>query len=269
MGECMKNYKENFNLEEKEIADEVADEILTVDENQNRTLFWLILLFLICLIFLVSSLSFAIFNTYYNGDSTNVVDVGTDIVVNKKTKDKDTNISHEDQKSDSVPAKPITRKAKKHKKIDAGTVLFSFNENSNYIYMTNVYPTEDEIGKQLNGDKEYFDFNISSSLKDATGSITYEIALLPSEGNTLDTSDIRVNLVENGKDVSINKNMINNFSDLPDSSKRPGAKLIYKKTVSKTSVNEYVFRMWYSYNAEVSSQSKQFGCRVVVNAYYE
>lgn len=281
----MEDYKENLNLEEQEIADEVADEILTVDESENRILFLLILLFLICLIFLVASLSFAIFNTYYNGNSTNVIDVGTDIVVDQKNKDDNKNKNRDKDASASTttdsnkgsesstitPTKAKDKnKEKNHKKkIDKGTVLFSFSENSNYIYMTDVFPTKDEIGKQLSGDKEYFDFNISSTLKNTSGKITYEIALLPSDDNTLSSKDVRVNLTENGKDVSINKNMVNNFSDLPNSSKRSGAKVIYKKTVSKTNINEYVFRMWYSYNAKVSSQKKQFSCRVVVNAYYE
>ena len=46
---------------DKEVADQVADEILTVEED-DRGLFYLILVFLICLIFLVASLAFAIFN---------------------------------------------------------------------------------------------------------------------------------------------------------------------------------------------------------------
>ena len=78
-----------FDYEDKVVADQVADEILTVEEDDDRWLFFLLLLFLICLIFLVSSLSFAIFNTYYNGDSSNVIDVGTDIIVNHNKKDKE------------------------------------------------------------------------------------------------------------------------------------------------------------------------------------
>ena len=63
----MKEDKENFTFEEKVVADQVADEILTVEvDKENRRYFFLVLLFLICLIFLVSSVSFSVFNTYYN-----------------------------------------------------------------------------------------------------------------------------------------------------------------------------------------------------------
>ena len=70
---------------DKEVADQVADEILTVEED-DRGLFYLILVFLICLIFLVASLAFAIFNNYYNGDSTNVIDIDTDVIVDQTPK---------------------------------------------------------------------------------------------------------------------------------------------------------------------------------------
>lgn len=258
----------NLDYEEKVIADEVADEILTVEEDEDRWLFFLILIFLICLIFLVSSLSFAIFNTYYNGDSTNVINVGTDIVVNrdKEKKEKDNNDNNNSSNTDDNNKKPTS--PKKH--IEDGSIIFSFNEQSNYIYMTDVYPTKDEVGKMLTGDKEYFDFNISAALKNIkSGKIVYEISLIPLDNNTLNQSDIRVYLTEDGKEVSINNNMVNTYSNLPDSEFRPGAKVIYRKSVSGSNVSEYVFRMWLSYNAKVSKVSKQFGCKVAVDAYYE
>lgn len=257
----MNKDEKNFDIYEKEVADQVADEILTVEED-NHGLFFLMLVFLICLIFLVASLSFAIFNTYYNGDSTNVIDVGTDIVVDQTKKNKEDN--------SSPSGKSPARRKTPSKKVEAGTILFSFSEKSNNIYMTNVFPTKDEVGMKLTGDKEYFDFNISATMKNIKkGKIIYEISLVPMDGNTISEQDIRVYLTENGKDVSINKNNVNNYSDLPNSKYRSNGKVIYKKTLSKSSNNDYVFRMWYSYGAKVYKESKQFGCKVAVDAYYE
>ena len=256
-------------FEDKVVADQVADEILTVEEDDGRGLFFLLLLFLICLIFLVSSLSFAIFNTYYNGDSTNVIDVGTDIIVNhvKKEEDKKRDTKNDDNGSSSTSE---DKEKKPGRKIEAGSILFSFNEKSNNIYMTDVYPTPDEVGKTLTGDKEYFDFNISGVFKNIdSGKIVYEISLIPIEGNTLDSKDIRVYLTEDGKDVSINNNIVNNYTDLPDSTYRSNGKVIYRRSISKNNVSEYVFRMWLSSKAKVSKVSKQFGCKVAVDAYYE
>ena len=251
-------------FEDKVIADQVADEILTIEEDDDKGLFLLLLLFLICLIFLVSSLSFAIFNTYYNGDSTNVIDVGTDIIVNHKKPDED------NKKDDNSGSSTEENEKEPKRKIDAGTILFSFNEKSNNIYMTDVYPTADEVGKTLTGDKEYFDFSISGTFKNIkSGKIVYEISLIPIEGNTLSEKDIRVYLTEDGKDVSINNNIVNTYSNLPNSTYRSNGKVIYRKTITKNNVSEYVFRMWLSSNAKVYKVSKQFGCKVAVDAYYE
>ena len=184
----MNNDDQRFDLYEQDVADQVADEILTVEED-NHWLFFLMLLFLICLIFLVASLSFAIFNTYYNGDSTNVIDVGTDIVVDQTKKKKEESIP-----TSSNGYTPSRRKTPT-KQVEAGTILFSFSEKSNNIYMTNVLPTKDEVGMKLTGDKEYFDFNISATMKNIKkGKIVYEISLVPMEGNTIPEKDIRVYL---------------------------------------------------------------------------
>lgn len=259
----MNNDDKRFDLYEQDVADQVADEILTVEEDDHR-LFLLMLVFLICLIFLVASLSFAIFNTYYNGDSTNVIDVGTDIVVDQTKKKKEESIP-----TSSNGYTPSKRKTPT-KQVEAGTILFSFSEKSNNIYMTNVLPTRDEVGMKLTGDKEYFDFNISATMKNIKkGKIVYEISLIPIEGNTIDEKDIRVYLTEDGKDVSINKNIVNNYSDLPNSKYRASGKVIYRKTLTSSSTSDYVFRMWYSYDANVYKESKQFGCKVAVDAYYE
>lgn len=258
----MENYKNNLDFEDKVIADQVADEILTVEEDNDLWWFLLIVVFLICLIFLVASLSFAVFNTYYNGKTTNVIDVGTDIVVNHPKPEKEED-GDKNGKSNSDSKKPS-------RKIEAGSILFSFNEKSNNIYMTDVYPTKDEVGMTYTGDKQYFDFNISTVLKNIKkGKIVYEISLIPISGNTIDTKDIRVYLTEDGKGVSINNNVVNNYSDLPNSKYRNGGKVIYKKTITKTNINEYVFRMWLSNNATVGKISKQFGCKIGVDAYYE
>lgn len=239
----MNEVKKNLTEEEKIVADQVADEILVVrEDSEDRKYFALLLIFLICLIFLISSLSFAIFENYYNGGNANVIDVGIDVVVG----DKD---GH---------GKP-------------SSVLFSFNEGSNYIDMKDVFPTYDNVGKKLNGNKQFFDFNVSAKFGNKSkGTLIYEIALVPMNGNTVDENDVRVYLTEDGKDVSINNNMINNFGDLPGSSFHEKGKVIYRKVVKNNNyVGKYVFRMWISSDADVADVSEKFACKVIVNAYYK
>ena len=274
----MKEDKDKFPFEERKVADNVADEILTVNkDDESRKYFWLILLFLICLIFLVASISFAVFDTYYDGGKKNLIDVGVDVVIddngdndnpsdNKKPSNGDNNTGNK-KPSDSTPSNNNPTPVRP---IDPtiGSVLFSFNEGSNYINMNNVLPTSDAVGKKLTGDKEYFDFNVSSKIKKKKGSIVYEISLVPIAGNTIKQSDVRVNLTENGKEVSVLDSKVNNFSSLPNSSYRKGAKVIYRNVVNSNFSGDYVFRMWLSSKANIGSKPLSFACKVVVDAYY-
>ena len=268
----MKEKMKNFSVNERQIADEVADEILTVhEEDDDRRYFLLLLFFLICLIFLVSSISFAIFKTYYNGVGSNAIDVGVDVDVNKCTRNCDTD-------GDGICDKFCDKKERKNKNKDKdddknvpiypGTVLFSYNEGSNYIDMVDVFPTLDSVGKTFSGDKEYFDFNISVALIKTKIPVTYEISAVPIDSNTIEEKDIRVYLTEEKKAVSINSNDVNTFSKLPDSKFNKNGKVLFKKTVSSNYNASYVFRMWLSSNATISKQTKKFGCKIVVNGYY-
>lgn len=252
----MNEDKKKFTFDEKLIADRVADEILTVeDDRENHQYFLLILLFLCCLIFLVSTLSFAIFDNYYNGGSSNYVDV--DVIVDKPEPTPDSD-STDDKGNSSI------------KPNGSNSVLFSFNEGSNYINMTNVFPTPDSVGKTLTGDKEYFDFSVSALLKDnRKGKLVYEISLIPIAGNTIDEKDVRVYLTENSSDVSISSDMVNTYGNLPTSNYHTDGKVIYRKVVNDKFYGNYVFRMWLSRDAKVDKTSKKFGCKVVVDAYYK
>lgn len=151
--------------------------------------------------------------------------------------------------------------------INAGSILFSYNESSNYINMINTFPMSDDLGKNLSGSGEYFEFNISSRLNSRKiNELTYEISLTPSV-SSLDTKYVRVYLEENGKGVSLTSNIVNYYNDLPESTIRKGSKLLYKKTINSKSDNRYVFRMWVSPEYNVDSISRTFSCYVNVNAY--
>lgn len=156
--------------------------------------------------------------------------------------------------------------------INAGAVLFSFNEKSNVINMQNTYPMTDEIGKKLSGDGEYFEFTISTKIEsNEIKRLTYEITLTPIEtSNTLDEKYVRVYLEEDGKAVSINKNEVNSFKSLPDSTldlRKNDSKQLYKKTVSSGALHTYKFRMWVDEDYNVDNVSRVFKCYLYVDAY--
>ena len=74
-------------------------------------------------------------------------------------------------------------------------------KSSNYINMINTFPMSDDLGKNLSGEGEYFEFNISSRLNSKKiNELTYEISLTPSV-SSLDTKYVKVYLEENGEFV--------------------------------------------------------------------
>ncbi len=220
-----KEQKGELNLENREIADMVADEILEDDSKFDKKFLIFLLIFIMLLVFLLSSVSFAIFNSYDKIYGDNV--------------------------------------------INSGSVLFSFEEDSNYIRIINAVPISDETGKLSLEDNHYFDFRISVgySKKAKRLPIYYEISLIPYTSNSLSSSFVRVYLTENGKDVSLSKDTIVNFSDLKDSKIRSGAKVLLTRKVSENVINDYRLRLWLSDKYEMSDKSLEFKCKVAVNTY--
>lgn len=269
----MNEDKKNFTFEEKVVADRVADEILTVDDDkENKKYFFLVLLFLVCLIFLVSSLSFAIFDTYYNGGESNVIDVGIDVIIDDDNDDNNNNNEDNGSNGGQNPTNDNNSNDYSSNSVKPmpGSVLFSFNEGSSYINMVDVLPMKDSLGKKLTGSNQYFDFNVSASLHNIeSGYLIYEISLVPIAGNTINERDVRVYLTENGSDVSVLENDVNNYSDLPLSKYHKDGKVIYRKVVKDKFYGNYVFRMWLSSDAKVSQVSEKFACKVAVDAYYK
>lgn len=153
--------------------------------------------------------------------------------------------------------------------IQSGSVLFSYEESSKSIKIDNMFPIIDEVGKKLSGDGEYFNFTVSAKVNDAkkVSNLQYQISLTPDSSNTLEENYVRVSLQENGKEVSINGNYVNNFSDLADSKVRTGSKVLFTKDVKDDVVANYSFRMWLSRDYNPNKINKTFKCYVSVDAF--
>lgn len=278
IGDYMKDKERNIFEEKKVIADEVADEILAERSNDDTSCFPLILIFLVCLVFLIASVSFAIFNTVVNNNAVDVdinvnkPDVDINKRPNKNNNNKPDNNGNNTNGNSNDNSKNDSNKDNnsKNPSISKDLVLFTFSSGSNYINMQNVFSMSDVEGIALKGDKEYFDFNVSASLNSKKrGSIVYEISLVPLKDNTISEDFIRVYLTENDSPVSVLSDNVSNFSDLPKSKFSSNGRVIYKKTVNSSFNGNYVFKMWVSSKADFSNVSKKFGCRVMVNAYYK
>ena len=152
--------------------------------------------------------------------------------------------------------------------INIGSVLFAYEEENTSIGIVNAFPTLDEQGKVQTNEREYFDFTVAIGFKKSKAKkINYELSLLPNADNTLDPKYVRIYLKENNQDFLINGKDVLNFSDLEDSQKREGAKLLLKKEVNADQIIQYRFRMWLSKDYELDAVERSFSCFVMINSY--
>ena len=151
--------------------------------------------------------------------------------------------------------------------IHKGHVLFSYEEGSRNIEIIDAIPTSDRVGKAQAEEGDYFKFRVAIATKNKKSmKVTYEISLTP-RIQTLDSSYVRIYLLENGKEILINGKAVNNFSDLPNSSIRDNSKVLLKKTINESSNKSYTFKMWLSDKYELKETKESFSCYVNVDAY--
>lgn len=151
--------------------------------------------------------------------------------------------------------------------INSGKIIFSYEEGKNAINIRNALPTSDEVGKNLDGVGNYFEFFVAADVNSAVqDSITYEVSLTPKAG-TLDGRYVRILLLKDGEEVKINGKTVNKFSELNASKVRPEAKFLYKKEVSGEHKAEYVFKMWVGEDYEIDGVARTFSCFVNIDAY--
>lgn len=149
----------------------------------------------------------------------------------------------------------------------SGFVIFSYEEATNGVNLVDAYPVSDEVGKSNNKKGEYFDFSVGVSFKNSRiKNITYEISLTPLT-SSLEYKYVKINLIENGKEVLINDKKVSRISELKASSIRKDSYFLRKVTVDKYAINKYTFRMWLSSDYELDGTNKTFRCIINVDAY--
>ena len=142
--------------------------------------------------------------------------------------------------------------------ITTGSITFLYTEVSgvgNGISIENAYPISDEVGKVKTGDKEYFDFKITSdTFGDA--SIPYEITARKKADSTLDEEAVRMYLVDQDTNEEL---LLENYNKLTQTSKVEASKHI-EKTIytgkvpadTKDYEKNFRLRMWIDKNIDFS-----------------
>lgn len=157
-----------------------------------------------------------------------------------------------------VGKKPINNNT-----INTGTVIFSYQEKTNGINLTNTLPMSDESGKMIDGENYVFEFLIIFKMNVSTN-VSYEINLTPSANNTLSSKYVKVYLEDVTGELF---SEVPTFDKLLPSKLRDGAFVLYTKKITTTNVDKYKLKVWVSNEYPVDEKSREFKFFVNVNGY--
>ena len=168
----------------------------------------------------------------------------------------------------SFAAYAATSDFKKTNALTTGTIMVSYTQPDNAIYIDNALPMDDAQGKALTGPNKTFDFVVSTGATNAL-TVPYEISITKVETSTLNDDEVKVYLTKEGEGVSDPIKL----SELEESTIRPGSKVLYKaEDVYKTTgedakTTNYVLRMWIAKETTINDgTSKEYKLKVNVDS---
>ena len=168
----------------------------------------------------------------------------------------------------SFAAYAASSNSKKINALTTGTIMVSYTQPDNAIYIDNALPMDDEQGKAQTGPNKTFDFVVSTS---ATNNLTvpYEISITKVDTSTLNDDEVKVYLT---KDNTVVVEPIK-LSDLKESALRSGSKVlfetqdVFEKTDEDAKTTNYVLRMWIDKDTKIDNgTSKEYKLKVNVDS---
>lgn len=160
--------------------------------------------------------------------------------------------------------------------VETGTVSLTYTEGNTGIALTDAKPMNDEVGKNLMGTNQKFDFTIQATLSTKMN-VDYEISAVKQNGNSslpqLREDEVKLYLEraidpDNSYHATLNPTHFTPL-DNPSDIGTPGGSMILEKgqfTEEGTTIHRYRLRMWIDENAYVDSTPKRFAVRVNVYA---
>ncbi len=167
----------------------------------------------------------------------------------------------------SFAAFTYTGTGTKENKINTGTISMTYTEDTNGIFISNAMPTTDEAGKVLNGERETFDFTVSSSIGGAA-TIHYEIAATKDNTSTLLDNEVKLYLERKtgGTYTSVMEPKV--YTPLTTATEfgtPAGSMVLYSGTHTTTTTDNFRLRMWLSdTSTSVSTDNKVYSVKVNV-----
>ena len=150
--------------------------------------------------------------------------------------------------------------------ISSGNNSMNYTESINGISIEDAMPTPDEVGKQLKGKGEYFDFTINSTILGDV-SLQYEIAAIKDSESNIPDSDIKLyfeQLISGSYEEVMARTIFTPSASKSDVGSPAGSMILKTVTKNQTSSDNYSLRMWIKDDAQVGQKQSY---TVKVNVY--
>ena len=153
--------------------------------------------------------------------------------------------------------------------VSTGTIVMSYTENTNGIYLTNASPMTDEVGRTLTDENLYFDFTVNATMS-GNANVDYVISASKDSYSTLEDSAVKVYLTSlNGTNETTvlaptkvsSLRTTNDIFYVPDNQY-----VILESNFIKSESRNYRLRMWLSDDYSLPSISQTYMMRVNVYA---
>jgi len=167
----------------------------------------------------------------------------------------------------SFAAFTYTGTGTKENKINTGTISMTYTEDTNGIFISNAMPTTDAAGKILNGERETFDFTVSSSIG-GSATIHYEIAATKDNTSTLLDNEVKLYLERKtgGSYTSVMEpKAYTPLATATEFGTPAGSMVLYSGTHTTTTTDNFRLRMWLAdTSTSVSTDNKVYSVKVNV-----
>ena len=133
--------------------------------------------------------------------------------------------------------------------VSTGTIIMSYTENNNSIYLTNAEPMSDEVGRNLSDENMYFDFTINATMSGRTN-VDYVITASKDNNSTLPDNAIKVYLTSldsGNENVVLKPTKVSSLKSTNNIFYAPNNQfVILESNFNNSASRNYRLRMWVS-----------------------
>lgn len=153
--------------------------------------------------------------------------------------------------------------------VSTGTIVMSYTENNNGIYLTNASPMSDEVGRNLSNENMFFDFTVNATMS-GNVLVDYVISASKDSDSTLPDNAIKVYLTSidgNNETQVVAPTKVSSLRTTNDIFYVPDNQyVILESNFTKSESRNYRLRMWVSDDYVLPSISQTYMMRVNVYA---